>query len=246
MALRQIVLTFDVENDCSLESFKGIELGLPKILRILEKYHIPATFFVTGEVAEIFPKVIRNLGEHHEVGCHGYYHESLKKIDSNKFKNIKTARRILKEITDTRILGFRAPFLQVSQQLLITLKKAGFEYDSSILWFKFLHWHLKPIIKEFWLMFPNVLFRFPLINQLFKIGCLLNSIPILYFHPWEGVDVRNLFFKRPHYFWNLISRPDRWLNSGASFISLLSRFIRHYLYHGFKFRTLRDVYFNSF
>jgi peptidoglycan/xylan/chitin deacetylase (PgdA/CDA1 family) len=235
-----IVLTFDIENDCGLQSYKGLKIGLPQITRLLNKYNVPATFFVTGEVAETFPDQIQALGRKYEIGCHGYYHESFQKLDTDKITALKQAKRILEELIDMPILGYRAPYLRVSQSLFIALKKLGFLYDSSLTYFKISHWRIKPQIREFPTMFPNVLFRFPLGSYLYRIGSLLNALPVFYFHPWEAIDVRNLLLPRPHYFWNLFSRPDRWLNSGSNFLTLLSRFIYFHLSRGFHFKTLRD------
>ena len=236
-----IVLTFDIENDCGLQSFKGLEIGLPPIIQLLNKYKVPATFFVTGEVAESFPDLIRAIGRKHEIGCHGYHHESLKTIDSDKVKMLERAKRILQELIETPILGYRAPYLRVSQTLFITLRKLRFQYDSSLTYFKFSHWHLKPGLREFPTMFPNVIFRFPMGSYLYRIGSLLNNLPVFYFHPWEAIDVRSLFFQKPHYSWNIFSRPDRWLNSGSHFIKFLSQFIQFHLTHGFQFKALRDL-----
>jgi hypothetical protein len=240
MKSRSILLTFDIENDCGLRSFKGIDIGLPQILRVLNKYDVPATFFVTGEVAERFPKIIQTLSEKYEIGCHGFYHESFRKINANKISYLKQAKNLLEEITGRRILGFRAPFLHVCPELFDALKSLGFIYDSSLIVLKKLNLQPNSDIKEFWLMFPNVFFRFPLGYSIFWIGTLLSSISVLYFHPWEAIDVRSLFFPQPHYFRNLFSRPDRWLNSGSPFLGLLSEFIHSHLDHGFQFKSMRD------
>jgi peptidoglycan/xylan/chitin deacetylase (PgdA/CDA1 family) len=238
----QIALTFDVENDCGSQSYKGIQIGLPKILHILKHYNIMATFFITGEVAELFPTIVQKLSEHYEIGCHGYHHESLQEINSDQKILIKTAKKIIEETINHEIWGFRAPFLHVSQELFDILAKVGFKYDSSLAWFKISHWVLTAPLKEFGLMFPNVFFRFPCGSALFKIGCLLNPLPVLYFHPWEAIDTRTLFLHSPNYSLTIFSRPDRWLNSGPKFLSLLSRLIHYFLHRGFKFNTLSQLY----
>lgn len=242
MGSRQVVFTFDIENDFNFPSFKGLELGLPKIKRILERYKIPATFFVTGDVAEKYPIIIRNLGEHYEIGCHGYHHESFQKIDSQKKKLLKSAKKRIEEIIDQEILGFRAPYLRVCPELFDTLQNVGFKYDSSLTWFKISHWRIKGSIPEYRLLLPNVFFRFPLFNSLFKLNSRLIKVPVFYFHPWEALDVRTLFISRSRYFWNLFSRPDRWFNSGTTFLSSFSNFIRYHLNHGFQFKTLKEIY----
>ncbi|MHA1358351.1 MAG: polysaccharide deacetylase family protein [Candidatus Helarchaeota archaeon] len=242
MGSQYISLTFDVENDCSFESFKGVEIGLPKTLRLLEKFNIPATFFVTGEVAELFPKVIQELGEQYEVACHGYHHESFQNINPEKVRILKTAKQVIEETINKKILGFRAPYLRIDPELFRTLVKLGFKYDSSLAFYKTSQWHLNPPIIEFRLLFPNVYFRFPLGPTLFKLGCLLERTPVLYFHPWEALDVRSLLIKRGNYFRNIITRPDRWFNSGTKFLSSLARLIQYFSHRGFTFKTLENIY----
>ena len=46
-----------------------------KILALLEKYDIKATFFVIGKNAELYPDIVkRELDEGHEIGNHSYSH----------------------------------------------------------------------------------------------------------------------------------------------------------------------------
>ena len=65
----------------------------PKILDILEKYQIKATFFIIGVNAKNYPEALSMVAEKgHEIGNHTYSHSLLK----SKCKN-----EILKEIIDT-------------------------------------------------------------------------------------------------------------------------------------------------
>ena len=242
---RTAVLTFDVENDLNLSSFHGLEIGLPKILQLMKRLRIPATFFVTGEVAEKYPTVVRSLSDQYEVACHGYHHESLQKLDPQKISLIKRAKKVIEEVTTREIIGFRAPYLRVSPELFDILKKVGFRYDSSLSWFNVKHWSINARITEFRLMFPNVFFRFPFFNYLFERWSLLQKEAVFYFHPWEAVDVRSLLITRPRYLCNIFSRPDRWLNSGRVFLSRLSDLVQYLLHHGFQFKTLANIYLES-
>ena len=50
----------------------AIRCGMPRILDLLRKYKLPATFFVCGWVAEQYPKIMRQIvAEKHEVAAHG-------------------------------------------------------------------------------------------------------------------------------------------------------------------------------
>jgi len=56
-----------------------IRAGLPRILDLLDRHELPATFMVPGQVAEEHRDACRAIARRgvHEVGYHGYYHESV-------------------------------------------------------------------------------------------------------------------------------------------------------------------------
>ena len=52
----------------------------PRILSILEKYQIKATFFIVGENAKNYPLVVEQiLNQGHEIGNHTYTHDNISK-----------------------------------------------------------------------------------------------------------------------------------------------------------------------
>ena len=54
----------------------GPRTGVPRILRLLDRQGIRATFFVPGYTAERWPAVVRAIRDAgHEIGHHGYLHE---------------------------------------------------------------------------------------------------------------------------------------------------------------------------
>lgn len=64
------------------EQMGGVRFGLPRILDLLEKFQTPATFFVTGFVATIYPDLLQALRDRgHSIGIHGHYHEYLSDLD---------------------------------------------------------------------------------------------------------------------------------------------------------------------
>ncbi|WP_319521496.1 polysaccharide deacetylase family protein [uncultured Desulfosarcina sp.] len=47
----------------------------PRLLDLLEKYRVPATFFVTGRRAAVYPNLIRAIIDRgHEIGNHSFHH----------------------------------------------------------------------------------------------------------------------------------------------------------------------------
>src|SRR5215207_924898 len=52
-------------------------VGVGRILTLLERMAIPATFFITGHTAETYPTIVRDIAAAgHEIGHHGYLHEN--------------------------------------------------------------------------------------------------------------------------------------------------------------------------
>lgn len=126
-----IALTFDLENDANLPSTYGMLIGLKKIHKILEKFSIKSTFFVTSNIAIKFPDLIKRLSLDNEIGSHGHLHKKYKMIGELEKEEIKKAKELLENITGKEIIGFRAPFLYTNLQLYKVLKEIGFIYDAS-------------------------------------------------------------------------------------------------------------------
>jgi|GEM_PF-2158249 len=67
-----------------------------KILDILKKYKVKATFFVLGSMAEKYPAVLKRINDDgHEIGNHSYAHSNL---------SVMTDKEIQKDITQTNEL----------------------------------------------------------------------------------------------------------------------------------------------
>lgn len=69
------------ENLCALTFDDGPSRNTAELLDMLADYKIPATFFLLGTQARVFPEiVVRMLNEGHEVGNHSWSHPNLKKL----------------------------------------------------------------------------------------------------------------------------------------------------------------------
>jgi peptidoglycan-N-acetylglucosamine deacetylase len=110
--------------------------GLPRVIDLCAKHDIPATFYFTGEVAEIVPEALDLVKDHgHEIGCHGYYHEVNRTFDlltlDQQVHDLKKAKKLIESVAGN-IVSFRAPALRINDDLAEALKITGFETDSSI------------------------------------------------------------------------------------------------------------------
>jgi len=110
-------------------------VGVMRILRLLEREAIPATFFVTGHTAETYPTQTRAIAEAgHEIGHHGYLHEN--PIDLSPEDEERVLLRglaALDAVTGVRPTGYRSPSWDNSPNTIDLLLKHGFRYESSLM-----------------------------------------------------------------------------------------------------------------
>jgi polysaccharide deacetylase family protein (PEP-CTERM system associated) len=143
---RTVFLTFDVEEWFQVANLRGaikpsdwdqqkstVEQNVNRILDILEKFDIYATFFILGWVAERHPEVVKAIHEKgHEVASHGYAHELSNQLSDLEARNdLKKAKVILEDIIIDKVVGYRAPNFSIDDRILRILKELGYLYDSS-------------------------------------------------------------------------------------------------------------------
>lgn len=99
----EVALTFDDGPDT---------LYTPQVLDKLKKHGVKATFFLLGENAERYPKVVeRIVNEGHIVGNHTYNHPNLIKVDDKQYhEQILNTEKILQKLTGYSPKFFRPPY----------------------------------------------------------------------------------------------------------------------------------------
>lgn len=144
-----VLLSFDVDNetvtglrfgDASVGSLSqgqyGARVALPRIVDVLDRHQIPASFFVPAVSMRLNPgmlDVIQRSGNH-EIAVHGWIHELNSSLD------LETEERLLRRAVDyyTELLGeapvgYRAPSWNFSPNTLDIIRRLGFLYDSSLM-----------------------------------------------------------------------------------------------------------------
>ena len=111
--------------------------GMPRLLDLYDKYSVKATFFYTGHIARLYPKVVRMAYERgHEIGSHGLTHEVSKAFDvltsDEQLSHLKQSKQILEDIIGDEVVSFRAPAARVDKAFPTVLAEAGFKIDSSV------------------------------------------------------------------------------------------------------------------
>ena len=105
----------------------------PKILALLEKYGIKATFFMIGRNVELYPHVAQavNMAEH-EIGNHTYSHPHMKEITLEQLsEEVAKTERILENVGIGKPKLFRPPEGFRSKEQVAALENAGYQ---TIIW----------------------------------------------------------------------------------------------------------------
>ncbi len=215
------ILSFDLEFWYDSEFVKEkskrdmVKEGLRIVLNILEKNNIKATFFVTGEIIEKYPKEIQKISKRsHEIASHGYNHKMINKMNKEEFEEeLDKSIRLIKKITRKNPHGFRAPSWSVSEKefwIYGILEKKGFRYSSSVFPVNMGLYGNGNLPKSSFKNLNSDIIEFPIIPySLFKIkipfsgGVYFRILPIniimyfikklnqkgkriiVYLHPWE-------------------------------------------------------------
>ena len=113
----------------------GPRVGVPKLLAVLNRQRIRATFFVPGFTAECYPDVVRAIVDAgHEIAHHGYLHEPMQGIDRDtEARYIDRGLEALRAVADVVPVGYRAPWWEMNWHTPALLAERGFSYDSSLL-----------------------------------------------------------------------------------------------------------------
>ena len=249
-----VLLSFDIEEfdlprehggEISVE--RGVEVssvGLSRVLEMLERTGVKATFFVTGNFAETAPELTREiLKRGHEVGCHGVDHFRPRKGDATR------SSEIVGEVIDAPVYGYRQPrMFPISYE---ELSECGYLYDSSVnpafIPGRYNHFDVprRPFTRKrvvevptsvatrlrvplFWLALH--LFPLSLYLTLCRVSLRETGYLATYFHPWEFSEIRG-HSEVPFY----IKR-----NSGEKLVQRLEKVVRALAADGYGFITYRE------
>jgi peptidoglycan/xylan/chitin deacetylase (PgdA/CDA1 family) len=101
-----------------------------KILDILEKNNVPATFFLIGKNVEKFPEQARRiLADGFVIGNHSYDHaKNLAQLSSANFEsNLNQAEKAIENATGFHAVYFRPPYGSLSDTMKTVLNQNGYK-----------------------------------------------------------------------------------------------------------------------
>lgn len=121
---REVCFTFDISWG---------NQTLPLVLKVLEEYQVPATFFLSGPWAERAPDLVRSIvAGGHEIASHGDRHINLSQYSQAEVQeNIAKAQKSLLSVVDHVAPYFRPPNGDYDDLVIDTARGLGFE---TVIW----------------------------------------------------------------------------------------------------------------
>lgn len=126
---RKIALTFDDGPH---------PVNTPKLLTVLEKENIKATFFCSGAECEKYPGLIKRVASRgHEIGNHSYRHKRLEEIGAEDYREgIVKTNEIIYQTAGIRPRLFRAPYGELNLDMVRIVRRdkmiyTGWTMDSK-------------------------------------------------------------------------------------------------------------------
>jgi peptidoglycan-N-acetylglucosamine deacetylase len=142
-----VALSFDVDQETgSLRDGRtspallaqgeyGSRAGVPRILKLLARYAIPASFYIPAVSALLHPDDVRRIAEAgHEVGLHGWIHERNSSLaESDERQLTHRAAAVLEQLSGKPPVGLRTASWDFSEATLKIIRDMRLLYDSSLM-----------------------------------------------------------------------------------------------------------------
>ena len=152
-----VCLTFDLDGMCSwITSWQSNNpsmisrgefdtIGLERVLQLLRKNEIEATFFIPGHTIWAWPDLVRQIAdEGHEIGHHGWAHENPATLDLAAEREImERGFEAIEWAVDRRPAGYRSAAWDFSPNTIELLLEYGFLYSSSCMANDFYPYYLR-------------------------------------------------------------------------------------------------------
>jgi polysaccharide deacetylase family protein (PEP-CTERM system associated) len=114
-----------------------LQIGLSRLLDLLDEHDALGTFFVLGWVGAQAPALVREIASRgHEVASHGSDHRRVPTMTRDEFReSVRSSKSCLEDISGRAVVGYRAPNFSIpsdTEWALDILLEEGYRYDSSL------------------------------------------------------------------------------------------------------------------
>lgn len=113
----------------------GGRVGVWRILRTLERWGVPATFFTNAACAELYPDATQQIVKSgHELGGHAIYQDQLMAYEAPAEQEATIQRSLdtLESVGGQRPTGWLSPVLAFTPETVGLLAKAGLEWHADV------------------------------------------------------------------------------------------------------------------
>jgi peptidoglycan/xylan/chitin deacetylase (PgdA/CDA1 family) len=110
-------------------------VAVPRVLDVLARAEVQATFFVPGITIEAWPDLCRRiLAEGHEIGHHGHHHITPVQLDeaAEREQLERGLEAMDRCLGGHRAVGYRSPGADLSANSTRLLLEHGFRFESSM------------------------------------------------------------------------------------------------------------------
>lgn len=99
-----------------------------KILEILAKYYVKATFFMTGEWVDKYPEDVKAIAKAgHDLGNHSENHKQMSQLTREEcIEEIMKVHQRVKDLTGVEMSLFRPPYGDYSNTLMKAARECGY------------------------------------------------------------------------------------------------------------------------
>lgn len=143
-------LTIDVEDYYQVSGFERriaradwdrfpsrVAANTDRLLALLARRQVRATFFVLGWVARRFPQLVRRIDRAgHELGSHGFWHRLVYEQSREEFRaDLRESRDAIEQAAGRAVTCYRAPSFSITRRSLWAfevLAEERFRVDSSV------------------------------------------------------------------------------------------------------------------
>jgi peptidoglycan/xylan/chitin deacetylase (PgdA/CDA1 family) len=111
-------------------------VGLDRVLALLDKHAIPATFFWQGATFYLHEDAVRKVMQRpqHEIGFHSWVHENPMSLTEAQEREVYAkATAAFKQFTGKAPVGIRTAAWDFTDNTLKLIQEFGFLYDSSLM-----------------------------------------------------------------------------------------------------------------
>src|SRR5687767_3184859 len=120
-------------------------VAVPRILKLLDEYRVPSSFFIPGHTLETYPRESRMVADAGcEIGHHGWTHRPPATLTrEQEEEELTRANEQIRSLTGSYARGYRSPSWDLSASSVELLLKHGFMYDSSMMGHDYLPYRVR-------------------------------------------------------------------------------------------------------